>query len=443
MAKVLSFVMDLILLAFVNCVSMWKIVPLGNAVKVLLTVSLAVIYIIFIARSSGKRNSNKKLNRIDKGAFLLGNGIALMVLEIAFIIALAVCSDVHWARQLISALTAYLLITIINLCGIVRVASSARQVKIIWYVVLLMTWYIPIINIFVFKKFYNVARSEYKFEQAKLDLDDMRKENEICKTKYPILMVHGIFFRDFQYFNYWGRVPKELVRNGAEVFYGKQQSANTIEASAQEICKQIKKVLEETGAEKVNIIAHSKGGLDSRCAISKYGMDKYVASLTTINTPHLGCKFVDRILKKVPDGLMNFVDRKYNKVFSALGDENPSFRKGVYELTYENCQKFNEETVNSPDVYYHAVMSKMNGFFSAGFPLNLGYMLNKPHGTGNDGLVTVESGMWGDSPYMIEHNGKRGVSHGDVIDLMRENIPGFDVREFYVQLVKDLKEKGF
>ena len=48
MAKVLSFVMDLILLAFVNCVSMWKIVPLGNAVKVLLTVSLAVIYIIFI-----------------------------------------------------------------------------------------------------------------------------------------------------------------------------------------------------------------------------------------------------------------------------------------------------------------------------------------------------------------------------------------------------------
>ena len=24
-----------------------------------------------------------------------------------------------------------------------------------------------------------------------------------------------------------------------------------------------------------------------------------------------------------------------------------------------------------------------------------------------------------------------------------ENIPGFDVREFYVQLVKDLKERGF
>ena len=30
-----------------------------------------------------------------------------------------------------------------------------------------------------------------------------------------------------------------------------------------------------------------------------------------------------------------------------------------------------------------------------------------------------------------------------MIDLNRENIEGFDVREFYVNLVKDLKEKGF
>jgi triacylglycerol lipase len=30
-----------------------------------------------------------------------------------------------------------------------------------------------------------------------------------------------------------------------------------------------------------------------------------------------------------------------------------------------------------------------------------------------------------------------------MIDLNRENIDGFDVREFYVQLVSDLKNKGF
>ncbi len=39
-------------------------------------------------------------------------------------------------------------------------------------------------------------------------------------------------------------------------------------------------------------------------------------------------------------------------------------------------------------------------------------------------------------------SGKRGILHGDMIDLNRENIPGFDVREFYAEWVSDLKERG-
>ncbi|GEM_PF-7127696 len=30
-----------------------------------------------------------------------------------------------------------------------------------------------------------------------------------------------------------------------------------------------------------------------------------------------------------------------------------------------------------------------------------------------------------------------------IVDMNRENIDGFDVREFYVQLVAELKQKGF
>ena len=29
-----------------------------------------------------------------------------------------------------------------------------------------------------------------------------------------------------------------------------------------------------------------------------------------------------------------------------------------------------------------------------------------------------------------------------MIDLMREDVPGFDVREFYIELVKGLKARG-
>ena len=146
---------------------------------------------------------------------------------------------------------------------------------------------------------------------------------------------------------------------------------------------------------------------------------------------------------KKPESIQGFVDRKYNKLFTALGDKDPSFLDGVYDLTYKNCSELNASTPDSQLVSYRSVMSKMNSIRSAGFPLNIGYLLNKPYGKGNDGLVTVESGLYGENAKMIEHKGKRGISHGDVIDLFRENIKDFDVREFYVDIVKELKEQGF
>lgn len=44
---------------------------------------------------------------------------------------------------------------------------------------------------------------------------------------------------------------------------------------------------------------------------------------------------------------------------------------------------------------------------------------------------------------MVETAKKRGVSHGDIIDLMRENIEGFDVREFYADIAAELKQQGY
>ena len=66
--------------------------------------------------------------------------------------------------------------------------------------------------------------------------------------------------------------------------------------SGEELARRLRDVLRETGAEKVNIIAHSKGGLDSRWAITKLGLAPQVASLTTINTPHRGCVFAQHLL---------------------------------------------------------------------------------------------------------------------------------------------------
>ena len=47
----------------------------------------------------------------------------------------------------------------------------------------------------------------------------------------------------------------------------------------------------------------------------------------------------------------------------------------------------------------------------------------------NDGLVTPESAMWGEFKGTLSNRKHRGISHGDMIDLTRE-----DYRESYVLL---------
>ena len=77
------------------------------------------------------------------------------------------------------------------------------------------------------------------------------------------------------------------------------------------------------------------------------------------------------------------------------------------------------------------------------FPLNFSHHLVQYFDGPNDGLVAESSFPWGEDYTFLTTEGKRGISHGDMIDLNRENIRDFDVREFYVDLVNDLKRRGF
>lgn len=76
-------------------------------------------------------------------------------------------------------------------------------------------------------------------------------------------------------------------------------------------------------------------------------------------------------------------------------------------------------------------------------PLNTTNAFVKHFDGENDGLVGYDSFKWGSNFIYLKPQGRRGISHGDVIDLNRENIDTFDVREFYVDLVSDLKRRGF
>lgn len=327
--------------------------------------------------------------------------------------------------------------------GIIRVYITSEQLGIRWRVIGILCGWIPIAHLIVLGIIIKTVSKEVSFENDKILLNKSRKEQQICATKYPILMVHGVFFRDFRYLNYWGRIPKELEQNGAVVYYGNQQSAASVEECGKELAKRIQEIVKETGCGKINIIAHSKGGLDSRYALSKLGISQYVASLTTINTPHRGCEFADYLLSKISKGKQDMLAKTYNATLAKMGDSNPDFLEAVNDLRASACRERNETVPDVSGVYYQSVGSKLNAAAGGRFPLNFSYQLVNYFDGPNDGLVGQNSFRWGERFQFLTVNGKRGISHGDMIDLNRENFDGFDVREFFVQLVADLKKRGY
>ena len=120
-----------------------------------------------------------------------------------------------------------------------------------------------------------------------------------------------------------GKNTKRLVRNGAVVYYGHQEAWGTIENNAEIIQKKINEILEENHCGKVNIIAHSKGGLDARYLISGLHMEDKVASLTTISTPHRGSELLN-LLNRLPDGIYCFISSLFDRAYRQFGDKNPT-----------------------------------------------------------------------------------------------------------------------
>ena len=125
-----------------------------------------------------------------------------------------------------------------------------------------------------------------------------------------------------------------------------------------------------------------------------------------------------------------------------LGDESPDFLAAVGDLTAEVCTKLDGMMTLPEGIYAQSVGSVMHHPKNGQFPLNLSYLYVKNFDGENDGLVGESSFRFGEKYTLLRPTGKRGISHADMIDLNRENIPGFDVRAFYTELVADLRARG-
>lgn len=432
------------LLCFGNFIWLFgDLIPLPLWANMSCLAGLLIFFIWFNIRPRRDETGRLRLRALIGGYEILACVFTVILLETLIYAAALISGWRSWMELLVNLLLFIPVILILLLNGFFRVVLTSARLRIVWRILLLACWWVPVFNIFIFRHTLKAARSEYFFAIARRELDEVHMENEDCLTRYPLFMVHGIFFRDWQHISYWGRIPQALSSCGARIYYGGQQSAAPVKQSAQELAVHLKKILAETGAEKVNIIAHSKGGLDSRYMISKLGMAGQVASLTTINTPHRGCVFAKRLMETLPKSVVKGIEKRYNRLFRHLGDSDPDFLGGVTDLRSDVCKKFNHDVPDSNGVLYQSIMSTMKSPRSAGFPLNLTWRLvNKYDQEPNDGLVARSSAHWGDFLGEVRVKGRRGVSHGDIIDMLREDIPGFDIRELYIGIVKGLKARG-
>jgi triacylglycerol lipase len=253
---------------------------------------------------------------------------------------------------------------------------------------------------------------------------------------WPIVLVHGFpGFRKLGPIDYFYKVPDRLRAAGFDVLVTQETPIQTIEARAQQLNDQILARWPDPRS-KVNVIAHSMGGIDARDAIVRLGLGSRVASLTTISAPHRGTAISDVSFGLLPGPLVDAT----NLLIGGLGWDVTG---GKQLSTWYMTTTFDPATPDDPRVAYFSWAGVATpgglggnvGLLDAWF-LPTWPVLESLQGP-NDGLVAVASARWGDF---------RGTIPADHLQEMGQPVgltPGFDHELFYERWAIELEARGF
>ena len=209
----------------------------------------------------------------------------------------------------------------------------------------------------------------------------------------PVVLVHGFFGFDSigvpgAKLHYFRGIVAHLADLGCHAHAVRLPRAASVPDRAQILADKIA----ELGHERVDIIAHSLGGLDARYALTKLGLASRVRSLVTIGTPHRGTPLADLATEGGPLALAR-------KAVAALGVP----LEAVDWLSTAALERFNREVLDVPRVRYASVVGGSRDA-KAQVPLALAAphaYLRRVAGP-NDGLVPMTSQYWGETLAEIE-----------------------------------------
>lgn len=136
------------------------------------------------------------------------------------------------------------------------------------------------------------------------------------QTKYPIVLVHGLFgFDNIGPVEYFYGIPSALRADGARVYTVQVSAANSTEVRGEQLLTQVKQILAVTGAGKVNLMGHSHGAPTARYVASV--RPDLVASVTSIGGVNKGSTVADVILGVAPAG--SFTNAVLVSITNGLG----------------------------------------------------------------------------------------------------------------------------
>lgn len=201
-------------------------------------------------------------------------------------------------------------------------------------------------------------------------------------AKSPIVFVHGL---NSSATTWW--VDNDMYdiayNNGYETAFIDLYPTENMWDNGQLLALKLQDIYNHFG-EKVVVVAHSKGGIDTQSALVHYGAYPYVHRVVTLSSPHHGSQLADLAYSSWAGWLGDILGGKNNATYSLQTGYMATFRS----------QTDNHYNVNRVPFYTFGG----TGWGSFGSSLYWGGLYLSSYGS-NDGAVTVQSSRL---PYATE-----------------------------------------
>lgn len=259
----------------------------------------------------------------------------------------------------------------------------------------------------------------------------------LCPTRHPVVLMHGFGAIANSVGGMLHAEAMALRARGVWAYAPQVNPYDTVAVRAAAWAERLDLVLAETGAERLNLVAFSSGGLDARFLATELGWAPRLAALVTVATPHRGtalARFVlDRPerLRAAVVGFMDGVGR------AAYASAPPRSAVALAELTPEAvAERFSDETV--PGVWCASFASRAGR--GAAAPMHPGLVVSnrilyRLAGL-NDGIVPTASAPWG------EFLGALDADHARLVGVRLTPSAAFESRAFYLSVCARLAARG-